>query len=177
MGRTDMPRFAQGPELLLPVKGGFILFTILAGLTLNLLPLPELLVLLRPDFLLLVLLYWIVYHPMRVNIGAAWLMGLVVDVAYGNLLGQYALAYALTAFVCLALRRRVLMFPLWQQTFHILPLLLLAQTIVLLIKLSSGAPWPGPILYLSSAFGAVLWLWLPPLLQIPQRKQPNPDPQ
>ncbi len=172
-----MPRFAQGPELLLPVKGGFILFTILAGLTLNLLPLPELLVLLRPDFLLLVLLYWIVYHPMRVNIGAAWLMGLVVDVAYGNLLGQYALAYALTAFVCLALRRRVLMFPLWQQTFHILPLLLLAQTIVLLIKLSSGAPWPGPILYLSSAFGAVLWLWLPPLLQIPQRKQPNSDPQ
>ncbi len=172
-----MPRFAQGPELLQPVKGGFILFTILAGLTLNLLPLPELLVLARPDFLLLVLLYWIVYHPMRVNIGAAWLMGLVVDVAYGNLLGQYALAYALTAFVCLALRRRVLMFPLWQQTFHILPLLLLAQTIVLLIKLSSGAPWPGPLLYLSSAFGAVLWLWLPPLLQIPQRKQPNPDPQ
>jgi rod shape-determining protein MreD len=172
-----MPRFAQAPELLLPVKGGFILFTILAGLTLNLLPLPELLVLLRPDFLLLVLLYWIVYHPMRVNIGAAWLMGLVVDVAYGNLLGQYALAYALTAFICLGLRRRVLMFPLWQQTLHILPLLLLTQTIVLLIKLSSGASWAGPTFYLSSAFGAVLWLWLPPLLQIPQRKQPNSDPQ
>lgn len=172
-----MTRFAQAPELLQPVKGGFIFFSILAGLTLNLLPLSDLIILIRPDFLLLVLLYWIIYHPMRVSIGTAWLMGLVVDVAYGNLLGQYALAYALTAFVCLALRRRVLMFPLWQQALHILPLLMLMQTIVLLIKLSGGASWPGPAPYLSSIFGAVLWLWLPPLLQIPQRKQPNSDPQ
>lgn len=165
------------PEILQPVKGGVIFLSILAGLTLNLLPLSDLIVLLRPDFLLLVLLYWIIYHPMRVNIGTAWLMGLVVDVAYGNLLGQYALAYALTAFFSLGLRRRVLMFPLWQQALHILPLLMLMQTIVLLIKLSGGAPWPGPALYLSSVFGAVLWLWLPPLLQIPQRKQPSSDPQ
>lgn len=169
MGRSN--------EILLPVKGSFILLSILGGLTLNLLPWGEVGTLLRPDFLLLVLVYWIIYHPMRVNIGIAWLMGLVVDVAYGNLFGQYALAYALTAYLALVMRRRVLMFPLGQQALHILPLLLLMQAIVMLIKLSSGTYWPGPAYFLSSAVGALLWLWLPPLMQIPQCKKPNTDPQ
>ena len=52
----------------------------------------------RPDFVLLALIFWILRAPQLCNIGTAWFAGLLVDLATGGLFGQFALAYALTAF-------------------------------------------------------------------------------
>jgi rod shape-determining protein MreD len=132
---------------------------------------------LLPDFVMLTTLYWVIHHPRHVNIGTAWFLGLVMDVADGSLLGHYALAYALTAFLALFLRRRVLMFPPAQQALHILPLLLFSQTIILLIKMTGGAAWTGTAYFLSSLTGALLWPFLPGLMQFPQRRRLKTDPQ
>lgn len=168
---------ARPAELLRPVSGGFILLTLIAALVLDLLPLQGGWSFLLPDFVMLATLYWIIHHPMRINIGTAWFLGLIMDVADGSLLGQYALAYALTAFFALTLRRRVLMFPPSQQALHILPLLLLSQTIILLTRMSGGAAWTGVTYFLSSISGALLWLILPSIMQIPQRRRLKTDPQ
>ena len=48
----------------------------------------------RPDFIALTLIYWVVYHPRRVGFLPAWFLGLTMDVADGSLFGQHALAYA-----------------------------------------------------------------------------------
>jgi len=135
---------AHSRLLLLPASYRFILFSLLLALIWNLAPWSGVGLMLRPDFLALVLLYWGIHQPRKIGMGAAWLMGLVIDVANGSLLGQHALAYCLMMFAALLVHRRILMFPLWKQALHV-------------------------VLLLSSLSGAMLWPALSFLLQHPQR--------
>ena len=46
-----------------------------------------------PDILALALVFWTIHQPLRVGVGAAFFLGLVMDVHQSSLLGQHALAY------------------------------------------------------------------------------------
>ena len=162
-------------QILLPASSAFIIFTILAGLTLNLLPWQGLSLLLRPDFVVLFLLFWCINQPRKIGLGAAWFLGLVMDVADGSLFGQHALAYTLITFTALVLHRRVLMFSLWQQALHIFPILLLLQISLLLLRLIVGVPYVEWSYFLPSLVGALLWPPISFLLQQPQRWTTKPD--
>lgn len=163
-------------ELLKPASMRFVAFSLFAALMFNLLPWSGTGLLLRPDLLALTLLFWSIREPLRMGIGIAWLLGLAIDIADGVLFGQNALAYALAVFIALLLHRRIRMFTVWQQTFYIFLLLLLLQTMTLLIRLATGAPFIGAVYYASSLSGALLWPPLTVLLQLPQRTEPNRDP-
>lgn len=169
---ADSPR---KQEILLPVKTGFIVFTLVAALLANLLPWQGILFWLRPDFAAVVLLYWCVQQPRKVGIAAAFLLGLAMDVANGNLLGQHALAYIVMAYAGIILHRRLQMFNQSQQMLHVMPLLLIAQVIILLVRLMTGADFPGWGYFLASATGAALWPVLAALLRIPQRPRTDPN--
>ena len=78
--------------------GKIIFFTLLIALFLMVMPLPEWIRPFRPEWVTLVVIYWCLALPSRVNIGIAWIMGLIVDVLTGTLLGQHALAMAIVAF-------------------------------------------------------------------------------
>ena len=123
-------RMHKSQQILLPASSKFIAFTLFAGLTLNLLPWHGLLLLIRPDFVALILLYWCINQPHKIGLGTAWFFGLLMDVADGSLFGQHALAYTLITFSALILHRRVLMFPLWPQAIHIFPILVLLQLLL-----------------------------------------------
>src|SRR5207245_9175367 len=97
---------------------------------------------LKPDFLALVLLYWCIQEPRLISVGIAWCVGLVMDVADATVFGQHALAYAVLAYAAEYLRRRVLRFPLWQQAEQAATLLLLCSALVLLVRVVGGAPMP-----------------------------------
>ena len=95
---------------------------------------------LRPDFVALVVLYWV--HPAaapgRLHSRRSSL-GLLMDVAEGTLFGQHALAYSVLAFAGIVLHRRVRMFSLTAQIVHVIPLLLVNDLIVLGVRLLAGA--------------------------------------
>jgi len=165
-----MTRSRRAQEILRPASGRFIAFTLICALLLNLLPWSGIGLILRPDFVALGLLYWCIHQPRKLGMGAAWFMGLLIDVADGALLGQHALAYTITVFAALMLHRRILMFPLWQQALHIFPLLLLLQIVTLLIKLMAGSAFSGWSLFLSAIGGALVWPLLA-LLQLPQQRR------
>lgn len=112
---------------------------------------------LRPDFVLLVLIYWMLRAPHLCNVGMAWAMGLLIDVSSGSLFGQNALVYALTAFVAVNYQRRLVLFNEWQQAFYVLLLLLLSQLALLILKLFAGASLPGWSYFLPSLSGILLW--------------------
>ena len=113
--------------------------------------------LLRPDFVLLVLIYWLLRAPHLCNIGTAWLLGLLVDLASGSLFGQSAMAYTITASVAVFYQRRLALFSEWQQAGYVLLLLLLNQFTLLILKLFSGADIPPLSYVLSSLSGVLLW--------------------
>ena len=166
---------AQAQEILLPVKTSFIVLTFAIAFLLNLLPWSGFGLLIRPDFVALTLLYWCIHWPRKVSFGTAWGTGLLLDVADATLLGEHAFAYSLLAYLAIMLRRRLLLFGLREQVWHILPVLLITQLAILLIKVYSGANFIGWGYFLSSVTGSLLWPALSALLSILLRLKPEPD--
>ena len=168
-------KLSGSEEILLPVKPIYIALTLLAALMINLLPLTGWVLVLRPDFVALVLLYWGIHQPRKVGFLPAWLLGLAMDVADGSLFGQHALAYSVMMFAAIALHRRVSMFDKRHQILHILPILLIMQLIVLGVREAAGGEFPGWWYFLASITGALLWPVTDLLLKIPLRQRPDPD--
>lgn len=168
---------ALGPkqEILLPVKPGFVAFSLLVGFLLNLLPAEGIVQWLRPDFVAMILLYWCIHQPLKVGIGAAWVLGILMDVADATLFGEHALAYSLMAFIALALRRRVGMLSIGHQFTHVTLILLAMQIIIMLIGLASKNIFVGWAYFLGSLTAGLLWPALTYLLKLPQRPKPDPD--
>lgn len=118
-----------------------ILATFAAAIVLAIIPTPGNIGLLRPDWVALILTYWVMAIPDRIGVGIAWLTGLTLDVLYGSLLGEQALAKALLAFLILRLYLRLRMFPRWQQALAVGVLIGLSDLVVLMIKsLVHGIP-------------------------------------
>ena len=140
-----------------PVSLSFIYLTLFAAYLLYLLPWAGFGLLLRPDFVLLVLLYWMLRAPHLCNVGTAWIMGLLIDVASGSFFGQYALAYTITAFFAIQYQRRLVLFNSMQQAGYVFLLLLVSQVVLLVIKLMAGNALPGWGYFLSSLTGILLW--------------------
>ncbi len=142
-----------------------ILISLLTALLLTTVPLPDSVRLLRPDWVLLVLIYWTMALPHRVGVGVAWLAGLFTDVLTGTLLGQHALAYCIVIFITLKLHQRLRLHPLWQQSLSILTLLALSQLLLLWINGMIGRPVHTWTYWLPSLSGATLWPIIFPLLR------------
>ncbi len=163
------------PALTRPASGQFIAMSLFSALMLDLLPWQGVALLARPDFVLLLLLYWAVHQPLRIGMAAAWGMGLVMDVADGALLGQYALAYTLTTYLALMLHRRIQAFGLWQQALHIAMLLILCQTLVLLTHLATGSNFIGWRYFLASASGTLFWPMISLFIELLLQRKSLPE--
>lgn len=162
-------------EILKPAKTGFIAFTLFVALLINLLPWAGWGLLVRPDFVALVLLYWCIDQPRKVGFGVAWILGLLMDVSDGSLFGQHALAYTIMAYAGIALHRRVQGFAITPQALQVMPLLLLNDAIVLLVRMAAGSDFPGYWYFFGSIVGGLLWPALSYLLKLPQRPRVDPD--
>lgn len=165
----------DAPALTRPPSGRFIAMTLFVALMLDILPWQGSALLLRPDFVLLLLIYWAVHQPLRMGMAAAWGLGLVMDVADGALLGQYALAYTVAIFFALALHRRIQAFTLWPQALHVFSLLLVSQIFILVTHLLSGATFIGWGYFLSSITGTLLWPPLSLLVQLMLKYKSQPE--
>jgi rod shape-determining protein MreD len=129
----------------------------LVALVCQMLPWSGLALLIRPDFVLLTVIFWILRVPKLCNIGTAWFAGLVIDLISGNVFGQNGMAYALTAFFAVIYQRRLILFTVWQQTAYVFFLLILNQTTLFILKLMSGGEFPGWIYFASCISGIVIW--------------------
>lgn len=61
-------------------------------------PLPILFNAFRPDWVILVIFYWIIALPHRVNIGHAFILGLLLDLLLGSILGMHGLLFSFLAY-------------------------------------------------------------------------------
>ncbi len=137
--------------------GGIIVLSFIAALALHMLALPDWAEPLRPDWLVLVLVYWCIAIPERVGVVIGWLAGLLLDVASGALLGQNALILAIVAYLALRLHQRIRVFPLWQQSVSVMLLVALHLMLVLWIKGILGQSIETWAYWLSALSSLLAW--------------------
>ena len=124
------------------------------------LPLPSSVSELRPAWVALIMIYWVMALPHNVSVGYAWIVGLFLDVLQGSLLGSHALALTIIAYIVAKFHLRLRLFPLTQQTLLVF-LLLVGYQVLLYWPEALIHRAPNSWLYwLSPLVGMVLWPWV-----------------
>ncbi len=134
-----------------------MLLSVLAGLLLSVLPLPHWLNIARPDFLVIVVLYWSIMVPRAGGLTLAFLAGLLLDAFKGVVLGQHALALCLASYLAIKLHLRVRIFPIWHQALTVFWLLALYQFMLFWIDGMTGHPITNYARWIPAFTGALLW--------------------
>jgi rod shape-determining protein MreD len=150
-----------------PATVSLIFFSLAGAYLLAVMPWSGTWLLARPDFVLLVLIFWTVHEPRSIGQGVAFALGLLVDVSDSMLLGQHAFAYVIAVFGAQIFRVRILAFGIAEQTLHVLGLTLAACIVILLLNLLLGADFPGLAYFLSPVLTAFLWVPVSWLLYLP----------
>lgn len=140
-----------------PASFGLVLASLVFAYFLAVLPWSGNWLLSRPDFVLIVLIFWTVHEPQAIGQGMAFAIGLLMDVSDSMLLGQHALAYVAAVFGAQVLRVRILSFLLPEQTLHIFGLTVLAAAVMLTLNMLLGAHFPGLAFVVSPVATALLW--------------------
>ena len=134
-----------GKPLLLPASPLFMWVSLLLALMLNMLLNMGGLgrAAWAPDLLALALVFWGVHQPLRVGVGLSFAFGLAMDIHQTTLLGQHALAYTALGYMAASIHRRLLWFPVMVQAVHVLPIFMVAQILVTVVRLMAGGQLPG----------------------------------
>jgi len=141
----------------LPASVGLVFFSLVVAFLLSILPWSGTWLLARPDFVILVLIFWAVQEPRSIGQGVAFALGLLMDVSDSMLLGQHAFAYVIAIFGTQVLRVRILTFGLAEQTLHVLGITVLTSSVMLVLNLLLGADFPGIAYFISPVVTALLW--------------------
>ena len=144
-------------------------FTFVVALMLEGLVFPADLVWFKPEWALLVILYWVLALPFKVGVGVAWFVGLLIDLLQGGVIGQHSLTYVLITFICIMLYKRLRMYRRWQQSFFIFLLVSINQLIGFWIDHYSGDAEPTLMIFMPAVVSALLWPWCFVLLRSVRR--------
>jgi rod shape-determining protein MreD len=134
--------------------------SLLLAVLLGLLTLPDWLASLRPYFLGMVLIYWLLETPDAVGLGLSFVIGLIGDLAFGTLLGEQALRLTVLAFIVQRFRARLRFFPLWQQSLAVFALLVNDRVIAAAVRGIIGEGMQHWTFWLSPLLAPLLWPWL-----------------
>ncbi|HEY7672713.1 MAG TPA: rod shape-determining protein MreD [Gammaproteobacteria bacterium] len=135
--------------------------TLVGALILAALPLPESVAAFRPDWAVIVLLYWSLIAPRRYGLLTALWMGLALDTLSGALLGQHALALLIVVYLSQRFYLRIRVFPVSQLAVTVVLLLSLYQFTLFWIDGVAGRTVPlierwGPVITGAVVFALIL---------------------
>jgi rod shape-determining protein MreD len=154
-----------------PIRGRwFIALTLLIALMLEVVPLPGWIIWLRPQWTLLVMIYWMMAFPSVVGFIYAFGIGILLDLLNGTLLGEHAFAMVAIAYLILKLYQLIRVYPMAQQTLMIFVLVLLYRAIIFIIQGVIGELPHYMMYWLTVIISTILWPWIFILLRDMRRK-------
>ncbi|MEI7531235.1 MAG: rod shape-determining protein MreD [Betaproteobacteria bacterium] len=77
-----------------------------------------------PDFLMIVMAYWLLFSPQKISLALAFFLGLVMDVQTSSYLGMHGFSYVLLTFLIIFWHRRLSSLPPFGQMLQMFPILL-----------------------------------------------------
>jgi rod shape-determining protein MreD len=139
---------------------GPIAITLFVAMILTIIPLPGVIEPLRPYWVALVLIFWCLETQGIITLGAAFLLGIILDLLTGSLLGMHALGLVIITYLVTRFRPRLRFFPPWQQALSVLALLINDRIIVVWIISLRGESMPPAAYWLAPVIGMLVWPWL-----------------
>ncbi len=91
----------------------------------------------------MVIIYWTMMWPRLCGILTAFVAGLALDLLYGSLLGQHALALSVVSYLTLRFHLQIRIFPLWQLTMTAFLLMVIDAFLVFWADGIGGYPGGG----------------------------------
>ena len=134
-----------------------LLLTAFVALILTVLPLPSWLDALRPQFLVLTVLWWSVNSPRTGGIALGFFAGLLLDVFQGPILGEHALALALVGYIAVREHQRIRSKPAIQQALIVFAALIVYEVVLFMIDGWTGHPVTSPLRWVHTVTGALVW--------------------
>ena len=134
-----------------------MLITAAIALILTVLPMPAYLVLVRPMFLVLTVLYWSIASPRAGGIALGFFSGLMLDVFQVSTLGEHALALTFITYVAVREHQKIRSKPAFQQSLIVFAVLVVYETILFGIDGWTHHPITSPLRWTHTLSGAILW--------------------
>ena len=141
-----------------------IILSFFLAYLLAIVPFPEWAMNYRPEWVPMVLIYWVMALPYRVGIGSAWCAGLILDILKGSVLGLNAIGLVIVAYVTSSIHLRFRMFSSIQQSGLVLVLLGINLFLSHWLEVIAGYTTASDMMFIMGALtSAVLW---PALFQL-----------
>ncbi len=139
-----------------------ILLTFAAALILAIFPIGNANGWLRPEFVPVLVIYWVMVMPQQSSIFLLWCLGCVLDLLEGVALGQHAMALMVVAYVCLLSYQRMRNYTLWHQAFFVFVIIGLHQLIDNWVHSLQGNAAQSLVFLLPAFTSALMWpiIWL-----------------
>ena len=113
-----------------------------------------------PDFLLVMLSFWVLHNPDKVNFLSAFLLGLLMDIQTSHFLGIHAIIYVSVCFVIIYYQRKLLNATQLGQSLMMLLIFIMSEFVLFLLLYIMGVDTKFSIAYLliPSLIDTVLWI-------------------
>ena len=134
-----------------------MLFSSFVALIFQVVPLPAGLSIVRPAFLVIVVLYWSISAPRAGGLFFPFLCGLALDVFQGAVLGEHGLVLVTVAFLAIRFHLLIRNKPLFEQALIAFAALAFYEFIVWCIGGFSGHTLNAGLRWLHPITGGLLW--------------------
>jgi rod shape-determining protein MreD len=152
-------------------QGGWIIVaSFMLAFVLAVFPLPASVMWARPDWVALVLIYWVIALPQRFGIVLSFTVGMLQDVLEGAMLGHHALSLSVVAYLGLVLYQRLRLFNPMQQAGVVFVMVGINQLVGLWMQNISGLATQGAQFLMPVIMSALLWPGVMSLLRFLRRR-------
>jgi rod shape-determining protein MreD len=136
----------------------YIYTSIVIAIFLSITPLPDYFLIIRFDWIVLIVLFWLLAEPEKFSLISVWACGIIIDIMNSNILGQNAFSLLIVAFAVLVWHRQIKTMPVLQQSIIVGCLIIIYRLIDLWLNGIIGITTPNMLIYfLSPLLSIFIW--------------------